>query len=130
MIPINSSVWVDSFHRAATPQADRLDSLLGVEPLAIGDMVLTEVLRGFISERDFGHPLRLMMSLTMIDIGGQDAALQAARHFQYLRALGVTVRKTIAPLIATRCILGEHALLYSDFDPFLEHLGLQSEMAT
>jgi len=38
----------------------------------------------------------------------------------------VTVRKTIDTLIATRCILDGHALLYSDrdFDPFVAHLGL------
>jgi predicted nucleic acid-binding protein len=40
----------------------------------------------------------------------------------------VTVRKTIDTLIATRCIVDGHALLYSDrdFDPFVEHLGLVS----
>jgi hypothetical protein len=45
-----------------------------------------------------------------------------------LRARGVTVRKTIDTLIATRCIADGHALLYSDrdFDPFVEHLGLVS----
>jgi predicted nucleic acid-binding protein len=45
-----------------------------------------------------------------------------------LRAEGVTVRKTIDCLIATRCILGGYALLYSDrdFDPFVQRLGLQS----
>lgn len=36
------------------------------------------------------------------------------------------MRKTIATLIATRCIESGHALLYSDrdFDPFVEYLGL------
>jgi len=40
----------------------------------------------------------------------------------------VTVRKTIDTLIATRCIESGHVLLYSDrdFDPFVQHLGLQS----
>jgi len=40
------------------------------------------------------------------------------------------MRKTIDTLIATRCMEGRLALLYSDrdFDPFVEHLGLRSAM--
>jgi len=41
--------------------------------------------------------------------------------------LGITVRKTIDTVIATRCILSGFTLLHNDrdFDPFAEHLGLQ-----
>jgi predicted nucleic acid-binding protein len=48
-----------------------------------------------------------------------------------LRLLGITVRKTIDILIATSCIEKGLALLYSDkdFDPLVEHLGLQSAMS-
>jgi hypothetical protein len=68
--------------------------------------------------------------LAIIDIAGHDVAVQAARNFRLLRTRGVTIRKTIDTLIATRCISGDHALLYSDrdFDPFVEHLGLTSAM--
>ncbi|MEB0141070.1 MULTISPECIES: hypothetical protein [unclassified Undibacterium] len=42
-------------------------------------------------------------------------------------ALGVTVRKTIDTLIATRCIEDCCRLLYidRDFEPFVMHLGLR-----
>jgi predicted nucleic acid-binding protein len=131
MILVDSSVWIDYFRGASTPQADRLDSLLGAEPLAVGDLMLAEVLQGFTSEADFARGLRLMTALEVIDIGGRDIAVQAARNFRALRARGVTVRKTIDTLIATRCIEGDHALLYSDrdFDPFVEHLGLKAVLA-
>ena len=36
-----------------TPQTDKLDGLLGRELLAIGDLLLTEVLQGFAVDRDF-----------------------------------------------------------------------------
>lgn len=54
-------------------------------------------------------------------------ALAAADNYRQLRARGITVRKTIDNLIATRCILDGIELLYSDrdFDPFVEHLGLR-----
>jgi len=131
VILVDSSVWIDYFRGAATPQTDRLDALLGAEPLATGDVVLAEVLQGFAADRDFDEALRLLTALTVIDIGGRDIAVQAARNVRTLRARGVTVRKTIDTLIATRCIQGGYALLYSDrdFDPFVEHLGLQSAMA-
>nr|WP_282099921.1 PIN domain nuclease [Thauera aromatica] len=127
---VDSSVWIDYFRGTVTPQAEKLDSLLGVEPVATGDLILAEVLQGFSSERDFNQAKKLMTSLVMIDLGGQEIAIQAARNFRSLRALGVTVRKTIDTVIATRCIESGLALLYSDrdFDPFVEHLGLRSAL--
>ena len=46
--------------------------------------------------------------------------MQAAKNFRALRALGVTVHKTIDTVIATRCIESGYDLLHSDrdFDPF------------
>ena len=131
MILVDSSVWIDYFRGIATPQTDRLDALLGVQPLATGDVVLAEVLQGFTGEPDFNKALQLLTSLQVIEVGGQDVAIPAARNFRLLRSHGVTVRKTIDTLIATRCILSGHVLLFSDrdFDPFVEHLGLVSAMA-
>jgi hypothetical protein len=37
VILVDSSVWIDYFRGAATPESDRLDALLGREPLLIGD---------------------------------------------------------------------------------------------
>jgi predicted nucleic acid-binding protein len=128
LILVDSSVWIDYFRGAATPEADRLDALLGTEPVAIGDLILAEVLQGFTSEHQFAQALAMLRSLEPITIGGQDIAEQATRNFRTLRAKGVTVRKTIDTLIATRCIEDGLPLLYSDrdFDPFVEHLGLVS----
>jgi predicted nucleic acid-binding protein len=127
MILVDSSVWIDYFRGAATPEAETLDALLGTEPIATGDLILTEVLQGFVAERDFNQARKLMMSLDIVDIGGREIAVQAARNFRALRALGVTVRKTIDTIIATRCIESRLLLLYSDrdFDPFVKHLGLR-----
>jgi predicted nucleic acid-binding protein len=127
MILVDSSVWIDFFRGEATPQVTALDQLLGNQPVAIGDLMLTEVLQGFTHERDFLRAERLLGTLDLIEISGRDIALQAARNFRTLRLLGITVRKTIDTLIATRCIHDGHILLHSDrdFDPFVEHLGLQ-----
>lgn len=130
MILVDSSVWIDFFRGTATAEAERLDALLGSELLAVGDLMLAEVLQGFGSERDFNQARKLLTVLDIVDIGGRDIAIQAARNYRTLRAKGVTIRKTIDTLIATRCIEGDYSLLYSDrdFDPFVEHLGLRSAM--
>ncbi len=130
MILVDSSVWIDYFRGVATPQTEKLDSLLGTEPVVAGDLILAEVLQGFSAERDFEQAKRLMAALEVVDLVGQDIAIQAARNFRTLRALGITVRKTVDTLIATYCIEQALPLLYSDrdFDPFVRHLGLVSVM--
>jgi predicted nucleic acid-binding protein len=124
---VDSSVWIDYFKGTVTPQTEKLDSLLGREPLAIGDLILVEVLQGFADERSFKQARKMLTSLTVVDLCGQEIAIQAARNFRTLRSLGVTVRKTIDTVIATRCIESGYALLHDDrdFDPFAAHLGLR-----
>ena len=131
MILVDSSVWIDYFRGTATPQAEKLESLLGAELIATGDLILTEVLQGFVSDRDFDQAKKLLTSLAVLDLAGQDIAIQAAKNFRALRALGVSVRKTIDTVIATRCIESRLPLLYSDrdFEPFVEHLGLSSALS-
>jgi predicted nucleic acid-binding protein len=127
LILVDSSVWVDYFKGTITQQTEKLDRLLGKELLAIGDLNLTEVLQGFTRERDFNEARRLLTSLVVVDLAGKEIEIQAARNFRKLRTLGVTVRKTIDTIIATRCIESGYELLQSDrdFDPFAEHLGLR-----
>lgn len=127
MILVDSSVWIDFFRGTVTPQAEVLDRLLGEEPVAIGDLMMTEVLQGFASERDFNKARRLLGALDLVEIGGRDVMIEAARYFRDLRARGITIRKTIDTLIATRCSVSGYRLLYSDrdFDPFVTHLGLE-----
>jgi predicted nucleic acid-binding protein len=128
LILVDSSVWIDYFKGVVTPQTERLDKLLGHEPLAVGDLMLTEVLQGFAKERDFNEAKKLLTSLIVVELGGQEIAIQAARNFRALRNLGVTVRKTIDTIIATRCIASGYDLLHNDrdFEPFVIHLGLRT----
>jgi predicted nucleic acid-binding protein len=130
VILVDSSVWIDYFRGDVSPQAEKLDSLLGTEPIATGDLILAEVLQGFVSDQDFNQAKKLLTSLVVVDLAGQEIAIKAARNFRALRELGITVRKTIDTLIATRCIESKLTLLYSDrdFDPFVEHLGLKSAL--
>lgn len=127
MILVDSSVWIDYLRGTVTPQTDTLDSLLGVTPLAIGDLILTEVLQGCPTDREFQAVRKTLEALTWVTLGGPDVAVLAAKHFRQLRARGITVRKTIDTVIATRCIVDGLELLHGDrdFDPFEKYLGLR-----
>lgn len=127
MILVDSSVWIGYFNGNATPATNRLDGLLGQEILAVGDLILTEVLQGFADDREFSAAQKMLTSLFLVELCGREIAIQAARNFRALRKAGVTVRKTIDTLIATRCIESGYELLHEDrdFDPFVKHLGLR-----
>ena len=116
MILVDSSVWIDYFNGTITPQTEKLDSFLDRELLVTGDLILTEVLQGFENQRDFNHARRLLTSLEIVELGGAEIAIQAAKNFRILRKLGVTVRKTIDTVIATRCIESGYELLHNDRD--------------
>ena len=127
MILVDSSVWVDYFNGRLTRETDHLDSLLGVEPVAIGDLILTEVLQGFRVDSDYESAKELLSSFTLHDLLGAGLAVKTADNYRALRKKGVTVRKTADAIIATFCIERGMPLLYSDrdFDPFVKHLALK-----
>lgn len=127
MIVVDSSVWIDFFNGVSTPEVERLDALLGVAPVAIGDLILVEVLQGFRHERDFATAQQLFDSMPLLAMLGSENAFKAASSYRSLRSRGITVRKTIDGIIATACIQANLPLLFSDRDflPYVEHLGLE-----
>jgi len=127
LILVDSSVWVDYFQGLATAQTEVLDGLLGIEPVAVGDLILLEVLQGFRKDKEFNAARQMLSELETVELGGIDIAISAANNYRHLRELGITVRKTIDTLIATKCIESGYRLLHNDrdFDPFVKHLGLR-----
>jgi len=128
VIVVDSSVWIDFFNGVNTPEVERLDGLLGVTPLAIGDLILVEVMQGFRTERDVATARQLFRSLALLPMLGGNNGWKAAEHYRELRRKGITVRKTIDGIIATSCIEANLPLLFSDrdFQPYVEHLGLEA----
>ncbi|MBN2569526.1 MAG: PIN domain nuclease [Deltaproteobacteria bacterium] len=128
MILVDSSVWIDYFNGKRTPQTDWLDSSLGNTPIIIiCDLVLTEVLQGFQSDKDFKTARNILLGIPFMSIGGQALAIESAENYRFLRKHGVTVRKTIDVIIGTFCIHHRLSLLHDDrdFDPMVKLLGLE-----
>jgi predicted nucleic acid-binding protein len=116
MVLADTSVWIDYFNGVANWQTDRLDFLLDAEPVALGDLILTEVLQGFRRDSDFRKAQAFLAELPFYELGGYEVCLQAARNYRTLRRRGVTVRKTIDVIIATACIEWDFELLHNDGD--------------
>ncbi len=131
MIVVDSSVWIDYFSGNKTPEVDRLDVLLGAEPVGIGDLMLIEVLQGFRRDKDYRRAKTLLLALDVLNMLDTSIALKSAKNFRALRKKGVTVRKTIDAIIATYCIENRLFLLHSDrdFRPFEKHLNLKNALA-
>jgi predicted nucleic acid-binding protein len=125
---VDSSVWIDYFNGEKTAQTDWLNSALGNTPIIMGDLILTEVLQGFQSDRDFRTAKNLLLRLPFMPMGGQTLALESAANYRLLRKKGVTVRKTIDVMIGTFCIHYRLPLLHDDrdFDPMAKFLGLKT----
>ena len=126
MIMVDSSVWIDYFTGVANKQTNTLDSVLGLAPVAIGDLILTEVLQGFRLDKDYKAARKLFEDVTIFNMLGRDMAIKSAENFRALRKKGITVRKTADVIIASFCIGHKLPLLFSDkdFKPFVKHLGL------
>lgn len=127
MIVVDSSVWIDYFNGQPTRETDYLDVLLPSEPIAIGDLILTEVLQGFRNDGDFEFARLALTQLRVFEMLGTNRSIAAAARYRELKRIGITVRKTADVIIGSFCIDAGLPLLFADrdFEPLVTHLGLQ-----
>ncbi len=128
MILVDSSVWIDFFNGTVCSETDKLNEILGLEEVVIGDIILAEVLQGFRSDTDYKAAKNVLTSLTVYDLLGKEMAIKSANNFRKLRKKGITIRKTADVIIATYCIENKIPLLFTDKDfvPFVDNLRLKS----
>ena len=131
MIVVDTSVWIDFLNGRNAPSVRRLRELLGSEEIAVGDLMLCEILQGLDSERSAVEVEALLRRFEIVPMVGEAIATAAARNFRHLRRRGITVRKTIDLLIGTWCIENRRPLLHNDrdFRPMARHLGLEEVLA-
>lgn len=127
MILVDSSVWIDYFNGKRSWQTDMLNHLLSNVPIIIGDLILTEVLQGFKSDKDYETAKYYLDELSFRQMCGYNVAIRSAQNYRQLRKAGITVRKTIDIIIATFCIIEGLTLLHDDhdFDPIASHFPLK-----
>ena len=128
MILVDTSVWIDYFKGLDTQETNLLDLALGKNEVAIGDLILLEILQGFRADKDYKTAKEHLLALHQFNMLTTDLALIAAENYRELRKHGITIRKSADVIIATFCIENQLPLLFADRDfiPFTQHLKLQS----
>jgi len=128
MILVDTSVWIDYFNGIQSKETDALDTALIDGTVAIGDLILLEILQGFRSDKDYNKAKKMLTTLDQYELFGHSMVIKCASHYRTLRKKGITVRKTTDIIIASFCIENKIPLLFSDRDflPLVKHLNLIS----
>lgn len=128
MILVDTSVWIDYFNGFENDETDILDQALGNNVVAVGDLIVLEILQGFRSDKDYKTAKKYLSSLKQFGMLSPELAIKAAENYRKLRKQGMTIRKTTDVIIATFCIENSLPLLYTDKDfiPFTKKLKLRS----
>lgn len=128
MLLVDTSVWIDYFNGLETNETDILDHALGNDVVAVGDLIILEILQGFRSDKDYKTAKQYLSSLQQFEMLSPALAIKAAENYRKLRKQGMTIRKTTDVIIATFCIENDLPLLYADKDfvPFTQKLNLRS----
>jgi predicted nucleic acid-binding protein len=117
VIVVDTSVWIDVLNETGSPQALRCVELIeGGEPIALTDIVFTEILQGFRSDREARLVEGHLKAFPMLRLDGLDDFALAAQLYRRARRAGVTIRKTLDCLIAAPCVRTGAPILHSDAD--------------
>lgn len=114
------------FRGTNSPEVKRLVNYIGHnERIFIGDLILAELLQGIRAGHELAAVEEAFQAFLVVQMVGEPNARKSAALYRELRSQGITIRKTIACLIATWCIQNQIPLLHADrdFTPFA-HLGL------
>jgi hypothetical protein len=127
VIVVDSSVWIAHFRNEASAAVAQLRAIPDPNDILVGDLILLECLQG---ARDDAHAGQIEAALRAFPIEamlGEQAAIDAARVYRALRAVGQTPRKTIDVIIGAFCLRRGYRLLHQDrdFEPMRVHLGLR-----
>lgn len=117
MIVVDTSVWIDVLNEQDSPPAERCVELIEAgEPIALTDIVITEILQGLRSDREARLVERYLRAFPILRLEGVDDFVLAAELYRRARRAGVTIRKTLDCLIAAPCVRTGAPLLHADTD--------------
>lgn len=117
MIVVDTSVWIDVLAGRGTRQARQCVELIeGGEPVALTEVIFTEVLQGLPSEDEARLVERHLRAFPVLSLEGLDDFALAAGLYRTARRAGVTIRKTLDCLIAAPCVRTGAPILHADSD--------------
>jgi predicted nucleic acid-binding protein len=117
VIVVDTSVWIDVLNDTPTPQATHCVELIEAgQPIALTDVILTEILQGLRSDREAARVERHLRAFPILRLAELDDFVLAAKLYRAARRAGVTIRKTLDCLIAAPCVRTGVPLLHADAD--------------
>jgi predicted nucleic acid-binding protein len=117
VIVVDTSVWIDVLNNVDTPAAKTCVQLIeGGEPVALTDVIFTEVLQGLSDESEANEVERHLRAFPMLRLESLDEFALAAELYRTARRKGITIRKTLDCLIAAPCVRANAPLLHADTD--------------
>ncbi len=117
MIVVDTSVWIDVMRGTDSPAAARCAELIeDGAPIALTDVILTEILQGLRSEREARLVEGHMRAFPILRLESVEDFLLAAQLYRTARRAGITIGKTIDCLIAAPCVRTGASLLHADAD--------------
>jgi predicted nucleic acid-binding protein len=128
VIVVDTTVWIDFFNGAGTPEDHHLQQLITVgRSLALTDLIFCEILQGIREDTAFEQTRRLLLLYPILRMERLATFQHAAQIYRTCRRQGLTVRKTIDCLIAALCIEADVELFHkdSDFDAIAQVVPLR-----
>lgn len=117
MIVVDTSVWIDVLNDVDSPKAARCTELLeDGAPLALTDVIFTEILQGLGEERGARRVEKHLRAFPVLRLEKLDDFAHAAALYRRARRAGITIRKTLDCLIAAPCIRDGVPILHADED--------------
>jgi len=117
VIVVDTSVWIDLLNGSDTPKANRCAEMIeDGAPIALTDVVLTEILQGFRTDREASSVETSLRRFPILRLQSVDDFVIAARLYRIARRAGITIHKTIDCLIAAACVRAGAPLFHDDKD--------------
>jgi len=117
MIVVDTSVWIDVLNGNDTAASSRCVELLEEgAPLALTDIIYTEILQGLRTDRDVRSVEKYLRHFPILRLEGLEDFSLAADLYRNARRAGATIRKTLDCLIAAPCVRTGSPILHSDGD--------------
>jgi predicted nucleic acid-binding protein len=127
VIVVDTSVWVDFFQDNGTWQVEHLAGLItDDEPVALTDIVLTEILQGLRDDREARRVERRLLAFDVLRLEALDDFRRAASLYRRARTRGLTIRRTLDCLIASVCVRDDAPILHADTD--FDHLATCTDL--
>lgn len=117
MILVDTSVWIDFFNRAHSPEAQLMARLIDSRgPVCVTEIIVMEILQGIRDDMVWHHSRASLLSYPRISPRGIETYLEASQIYRLCQKRGARVGSPVDCLIAAIAIENGVSLFHKDAD--------------